>query len=163
MNKVDTFANRLRRALKLRGMEQVELCEITGLGKSSLSQYLSGEYEPRINRVAIIANVLDVDIYWLMGFDVPMDRETPLPALFGTQFEGMSRSQIQLFLLSQYLQKIDEAHPNLSDEEKKQYITEFYKYNAVEVMLDYMSLNDRDKATVSRIIKSFSNDEKGEE
>lgn len=30
-------------------------------------------------------------------------------------------------------------------------------------MLDYMSLNDRDKATVSRIIKSFSNDEKGEE
>ena len=105
MNKVDTFANRLRRALKLRGMKQVELCEITGLGKSSLSQYLSGEYEPRINRVAIIANVLDVDIYWLMGFDVPMDRETPLPALFGTQFEGMSRSQIQLFLLSQYLQK----------------------------------------------------------
>ena len=92
-----------------------------------------------------------------------MDRETPLPALFGTHFEGMSRSQIQLFLLSQYLQKIDETHPNLSDEEKKQYITEFYKYNAVEVMLDYMSLNDRDKATVSRIIKSFSNDEKGEE
>ena len=93
MNKVDTFANRLRTALKLRGMKQVELCEITGLGKSSLSQYLSGEYEPRVNRVAIIANVLDVNIYWFMG-------EAPLPSLSGTQFEGMSKSQMQLFLLS---------------------------------------------------------------
>ena len=163
MNKVDTFANRLRAALKLRGMKQVELCEITGLGKSSLSQYLSGEYEPRINRVAIIANVLDVDIYWLMGFDVPMDRDAPLPSLFGTQFEGMSKSQMQLFLLSQYLKKIDEAHPNMSDEEKKQYIMGFYKYDVVEVMLDYMALDDRDKATVSRIIKSFNDTEKGEE
>lgn len=156
MNKVDTFANRLRTALKLRGMKQVELCEITGLGKSSLSQYLSGEYEPRVNRVAIIANVLDVNIYWLMGFDVPMDREAPLPSLSGTQFEGMSKSQMQLFLLSQYLQKIDEAHPNLSDEEKRQYIAGFYKYDVVELMLDYMALNDRDKATVARIIKSFN-------
>lgn len=155
MQKVDTFSNRLELALRLRGMKPVDLCEKTGIGKSSLSQYLSGEYEPRTNRVYIFANVLDVSAEWLSGYDVPMDKDAPLQQLNGTAYEGMSKQQMQLYLLAEYLRKVDEKHPNLSDEEKKEYIKEFYKQDAVSVMLDYMSLNEGDKGTVARILKSL--------
>ena len=42
-----TIAERLRDALDRKNMKQAELSEITGIGKSSISTYLSGEYEPK--------------------------------------------------------------------------------------------------------------------
>ena len=47
--------------------------------KSSLSQYLSGDYEPKQDRVYDIAKVLNVSEAWLMGYDVPMERQKITP------------------------------------------------------------------------------------
>ena len=47
--------------------------------KSSLSQYLSGDYEPKQDRVYDIAKVLNVSEAWLMGYDVPMERVNTTP------------------------------------------------------------------------------------
>ena len=65
---------RLARALAIRGMKQSELCEKTNIPKSAISQYLSGLFEPKQDRLYIIAQALDVDPVWLMGFDVPMEK-----------------------------------------------------------------------------------------
>ena len=65
---------RLARALAIRGMKQYELCEKTNIPKSAISQYLSGLFEPKQDRLHIIAQALDVDPVWLMGFDVPMEK-----------------------------------------------------------------------------------------
>lgn len=73
--KVDTIANRIRLALDMRGMKQSELVEKTKIGKSSISTYLSGSYEPKQKNIYKIATALDVDEAWLMGFDVPIDRK----------------------------------------------------------------------------------------
>lgn len=73
----DTCACRLRRALAIRGMKQSELCRIAKIPKSAVSQYLSGDFEPKQNRIYLIAKTLDVSEAWLMGYDVPMERETP--------------------------------------------------------------------------------------
>jgi transcriptional regulator with XRE-family HTH domain len=56
-------------------MKQSELCEKTKISKSVLSEYISGVYEPKQDRLFIIANALNVDPVWLMGFDVPMEKE----------------------------------------------------------------------------------------
>ena len=56
-------------------MKQSELCEKTKIPKSAISQYLSGAFEPKQDRLHIIANALDVDPVWLMGYDVPMERQ----------------------------------------------------------------------------------------
>ena len=69
-----TCASRIREALNLRGMKQVELVEKTGLGKSAISQYCSGRYTPKQNATHLIAKALDVSEAWLMGYDVPMER-----------------------------------------------------------------------------------------
>ena len=68
-------STRLAKALAIRGMKQFELCEKTGIPKSAISQYLSGLFEPKQDRLYIIAQALNVDPVWLMGFDVPMEKE----------------------------------------------------------------------------------------
>ena len=66
---------RISKALSIRGMKQSELCEKTNIPKSAISQYVSGSFEPKQDRLFLIAQALDVDPVWLMGFDVPMEKE----------------------------------------------------------------------------------------
>ena len=68
-------SDRISLALSLRGMKQSELCIKTGIPKSAISQYISGEFKPKQDRVFLIAQALDVDEAWLMGYDVPMERQ----------------------------------------------------------------------------------------
>ena len=74
-NPTESCATRIKKALSIRNMKQSELCEKTNIPKSALSEYISGAYEPKQDRVFIIAHALHVDPVWLMGFDVPMEKE----------------------------------------------------------------------------------------
>jgi len=58
-------------------MRQADLVNLTGIGKSSISTYISGEYEPKQKNIYKIAKALDVSEAWLMGLDVPMERKEP--------------------------------------------------------------------------------------
>lgn len=69
------MATRIKQAMDFRGMKQVELCELTGIGKSSISTYLSGEYEPKQRNLFKIAEALQVNVAWLIGQDAPMLEE----------------------------------------------------------------------------------------
>lgn len=73
--KKESCSTRLKRALKINGMKQAELSSITKIPKSAISQYVSGAFEPKQDRVELIAEALNVSEAWLMGFDVPMERE----------------------------------------------------------------------------------------
>lgn len=65
---------RIKQALELRGMKQTDLVEATGIGKSAISQYLSGKYVPKQTATHLIAKALNVSEAWLMGYDVPIER-----------------------------------------------------------------------------------------
>ena len=73
-NEQTTIASRLRYAMAIRGISQHELAKKTNITDASLSQYTSGIYKPKQERVMIFAQALDVSESWLMGYDVPMDR-----------------------------------------------------------------------------------------
>lgn len=66
-------ADRLREAMDIRQIKQVDLSRITGIGKSSISTYLSGEYEPKQINTYKLAQALNVNPSWLLGNDIPMD------------------------------------------------------------------------------------------
>lgn len=70
---MDTVANRLRAAMTLRGVSQSDLVRLTDIGKSSISTYLSGAYEPKQRNIYKLARALRVNEAWLMGHDVPME------------------------------------------------------------------------------------------
>ena len=76
--KVQTFAERLKIAIDTRHMTQQELSDITKIPKSAISQYLSAKFEAKQDRVEVLARVLNVSEAWLMGFDVPMERDNDI-------------------------------------------------------------------------------------
>lgn len=73
----DTCSARIKKALHTKNMKQSELCRITGIPKSAMSQYISGAFEPKQDRVYLISKALNVSEAWLMGYDVPMERNNP--------------------------------------------------------------------------------------
>ena len=81
----ETISARIKKALRTKGMKQADLCHITKIPKSSLSQYLSGDFEPKQDRIYLISKALNVSEAWLMGFDVPMERKDPKKAASPTE------------------------------------------------------------------------------
>lgn len=75
--RVATCAERIKYALYTKGMKQSDLCRLTKIPKSALSQYISGAYEPKQDRIYLISKALNVSEAWLMGLDVEMDRKQP--------------------------------------------------------------------------------------
>ena len=63
------FPERLKQALKTKDISQSELARLTGLSKSGISQWLSGQYEPKQKAIHLIAKALNVKEGWLIGLD----------------------------------------------------------------------------------------------
>ena len=71
----DTFANRLKLALELNNMKSTELAIKTGIDKSLISNYLSGRFKAKQDKVDVMAEVLNVSEGWLMGYDINIERQ----------------------------------------------------------------------------------------
>lgn len=76
----DSFAARLNEIMALRGMKQIDFVHEAErydvkLGKSHMSQYVSGKTVPRPDIAHFLAAVLRVNGQWLMGEDVPMEHD----------------------------------------------------------------------------------------
>lgn len=72
-----TCAQRLQEALARKDMTQADLCRMTGIGKSAMSQYVNGGLIPRQDRIFQLAQALNVSEAWLMGYDVPATEKAP--------------------------------------------------------------------------------------
>lgn len=75
MQIIDTFQNRLKKAMEIRNIKQVDLVEKTKLDKTLINKYLAGVSNARQRKLTLLADALNVNEIWLMGYDVPMDRE----------------------------------------------------------------------------------------
>lgn len=76
MSHKETCASRNREALQLNGITQAELCRLTGIPKSAMSQYCNGGLVPRQDRTHLLARTLNVSEAWLMGYAVNKERRT---------------------------------------------------------------------------------------
>lgn len=78
-SKTSNTSERLKEAMRIANMKQTDLARATGLGKGGISNYVIGRYEPKSNIISILAEALNVDPVWLMGYDVPMERKQSSP------------------------------------------------------------------------------------
>lgn len=78
-------AIRLKQIMEERQLRQADILEKckpfcekfkVKLGRNDLSQYVNGKVEPRQEKLTILGLALNVSEAWLMGFDVPMERES---------------------------------------------------------------------------------------
>lgn len=81
-----TTAERLNQLLRERNLRQVDALAIiepwarkynVPFYKQNLSLYLKGTVEPNQDKLILLAKAFNVSEAWLMGFDVPMERQTP--------------------------------------------------------------------------------------
>ncbi|QQB74185.1 helix-turn-helix domain-containing protein [Fusobacterium canifelinum] len=129
MKLISDFAERLRMALDFRNMKATELSELTGINKSTISQYLSKEYEPKRDRIELFAKVLNVNEVWLTGYDVPM---------------GIDSSDEKDSLVEEY---------ELSPDELKEY--ENIKMTTSTLMFNGRPASENDKIELEKILKEF--------
>lgn len=69
---METFADRLNKALQLRNMTASELSKRSGVNEGAISQYRAGAYKASQSNLDKLSKILNVQIPWLMGCDVPM-------------------------------------------------------------------------------------------
>lgn len=67
-----TFADRLNAALTERNISPSELSKRSGASEGLISGYRKGKYKAKQDRLDTFAQILDVSIPWLMGYDVSM-------------------------------------------------------------------------------------------
>lgn len=70
-----TIAERLKEAMDRIDISQAELVKRTGINKGALSSYLSGRYAPKQKAIFELAKALHVSEAWLLGYDVPSERD----------------------------------------------------------------------------------------
>ena len=73
-HRIDTTANRLRKAMEEAGKRPVDVSNGTGIDKGSLSHYMKGTYEPKQDAVYKLAKFLGVSEMWLGGYDCKRER-----------------------------------------------------------------------------------------
>lgn len=102
--KTENTAFRLQRIMEEKNLRQVDVlnlckpyCQKYGvkLHKSDLSQYLSGKFQPKQDKLTILALGLNVTESWLMGYDVDQDRKLRMPEEVAEQFH-VSRIENQI-------------------------------------------------------------------
>ncbi len=87
----ESFSTRLNDAMALRELKQIDFVHAAEkfnikLGKSHMSQYVSGKTVPRADIAHFLAAYLRVNEGWLMGKDVPMEEHAAiLPDFAGEQ------------------------------------------------------------------------------
>ncbi|BDZ32352.1 helix-turn-helix domain-containing protein [Lactiplantibacillus sp. WILCCON 0030] len=65
------FAERLKKAMQQAQITSAQLAKTTGIGRSSISQWLSSKYVAKHDKVVTLAQALDVEPEWLLGATVP--------------------------------------------------------------------------------------------
>ena len=73
---MNTIAERIKFAMKAKNKKQVDIVKDTGISKGAFSSYLSGQYNPKLDKLQLIADSLAVDVKWHNGENVPMQTTT---------------------------------------------------------------------------------------
>ena len=86
----ESFSTRLNDAMALRELKQIDFVHAAEkfnikLGKSHMSQYVSGKTVPRADIAHFLAAYLRVNEDWLMGKDVPMEEHAAILPDFASE------------------------------------------------------------------------------
>lgn len=111
--RISNTSERLKRLLRERNLRQSDVVALAApiarkyndtLTKCNLSFYVTGRGVPAQNKLAILAEALDVSEAWLMGYDVPMSREIS---------SDNTPPELRADVLIDEIQKLDERQRDL--------------------------------------------------
>lgn len=135
-----SFADRLKEAMKLRNLKSSQIEKISqdlyNEGKIKrpikmplITDYLKGRYEATQSNIYTLSLILNVNEVWLMGFDVPMDRN----------FGRTKTAEIDVISLvnNDIIQKIPYAYrTDIADEDPSNFFAIYASDNSMAPLLD---------------------------
>ena len=74
--KYEIVSKRLKEAMNDMNISAAELSKRSGVGKSAISHYYNGSHCPHNDNAFLLAEILNVNPTWLMGFDVSKEKTT---------------------------------------------------------------------------------------
>lgn len=74
--KKEDFPIRLKKIMNDKQITQAELSKITKITASSISDWLNRKYEAKQDKIDIIATALNISPAWLLGYNVPIEKNT---------------------------------------------------------------------------------------
>lgn len=96
------FNNTLKLLLEKRNLKQAELCRMTGIQTSLMSDYLGGKKSPTIGNAILIADALNISLDTLVGKDTSSNhvikQESKLLSKLCEEAKTLSEDE-QLYLL----------------------------------------------------------------
>lgn len=138
-------SNRLKQIMSERNLRQVDILESSKpfqkklgvkMGRSALSQYVTGKSKPDDKKLSLLSQTLDVSEAWLMGYDVDMKR---IP-----DEERVSESIPEILTIYNQLEEprqekvLDFASAQLNEQEKSKAVSIFEKLNNEDYIIDYV-------------------------
>ena len=66
----------MKNLLEVKGLKPTDLAVATGINKSTISNYLSGKYEPKQKNIYKIAMALGVNPSYLLGVNINSEQST---------------------------------------------------------------------------------------
>lgn len=112
------FQERLNQALNMRKMTAAELSRRTRVPAAVISQYRSGRYEPKQDRVDLFASVLRVNAAWLMGYDIEPENnnEISIDSMEKWGIRPVEKKKVRL------MGDIACGEPRYADEDRSSYV-----------------------------------------
>lgn len=135
-----TTSQRLKQLMNERNIKQVDIlikaepfCQKYGvkLNKNDLSQYVNGKVEPGQQKLSILGLALNVNEAWLMGYDVPQNRDitygNETVEELTAKYDNIKPIKLKRFPM---LGEIACGEPVFADEDKEHYIMADMDINA---------------------------------
>ena len=135
-----TFAERLKEAMKIRGLKSSQIEKISEdlvseqkikrpIRMPVITDYLKGRYEAAQSNIYALALILDVNEVWLMGEDVPMDRS------YGRT--KIAEINIINLLTNEVVQKIPYSYrTDIAEDNPKNFFAIYASDNSMAPLLD---------------------------
>lgn len=135
-----TFAERLKEAMKIRGVKSSQIEKISEdlvseqkikrpIRMPVITDYLKGRYEAAQSNIYALALILDVNEVWLMGEDVPMDRS------YGRT--KIAEINIINLLTNEVVQKIPYSYrTDIAEDNPKNFFAIYASDNSMAPLLD---------------------------
>lgn len=93
------FSKRLSELIKDNDTDISILTSKLGLrSKTTVYRYMKGEMSPKITTVKVIADIYNVNLLWLMGYDVPKENKKEnfrYASYNGINIDGLDKKEIE--------------------------------------------------------------------
>ncbi len=124
----DTFSTRLTALIEQSGRVNADIAHLVSMSPATISRYCNGIMTPKITTVRVLAEFFNVSDVWLMGYDVPMEREKATAATVPNGLQPLPKTKKIPLLgaiacgepilatenISSYIECPDEIHADFS-------------------------------------------------